>query len=695
MMKDRMMNEDLDVENVGIMQGFMDSMRGDEDEGDEDTAEMEGDDYANLGRRPDSPEILMNNLRGDMRSIEARRDELADLVGYAAAAETPEPVLAMLQQVLAGQGPGAAGGIGALPPSMDMAQGPQPPMAPPQMPPGMPGAPGAEMAPPPTDGGIAELLAAAGGAPGGAPVMPPDGALAMPAEGSPNGPPPMQMARGGIVQRFQAGSDEDGVTPAGAGTSSLGFTPTPEMLAQARTQFMNTLSQPPLAVPDLKSETERRTQMYQDILGDNTDSRQAQLLLSLGQRALGFAGNVDDQGRPLRGSFLSRAAQSARTLPAEMSQFISAADKEQRQARMLGLQAAEKEIETTRGANLKLLETQRKGYADILKAAGKAKTETGPFGSGLDGRSLEMFVKHAPAYAKNELDPETERYFLSAVTNYTQPTLVEFTDPLTGEKGLRERRNDLPDFVRTALKARGTSVPAAGGRPSATGTGQAPRPEPIAAGGAAVPVTPSVGPRPAPVVGATSADLPAEVAPIVQGATQSTFFDLASTGTGFVPVLVSGIARNVPLEAAGRIRPEFQQATTMLENMRNRVVNVLQESPRFAEGERTQILRELNLGPRLLDNKQSFINQIVAVDNVFDSIESKTKTLTGARNTGIEKRREAFKKLEEVNFIRDLLGVRARKIDNTEQWKSAAPGEYLVLDPTRKIYVYAQKKGGQ
>jgi hypothetical protein len=685
MMKDKMMNEDLDVENIGIMQGFMDSMSEEgEDEGESDDDEYEGNDYSSMDRRPDSPEILMNNLRGDMRSIDARRDELADLVGYAAAAETPEPVLAMLQPVLAAQGPGAAGGIGALPPSAAMAQGPQPPMAPPAMPPGMPGAPGAEMAPPPTDGGIAALLGAAGGAPGGAPPMPPGGA--------PGAQPPVQMARGGIVQRFQAGSDEDGVTPAGEGASSLGFNPTPEMVAQARTQFMNTLAQKPLAVPDLKAETERRTQMYKDILGDNTDSRQAQLLLSLGQRALGFAGNVDDQGRPLRGSFLSRAAQASRTLPAEMSQFIAATDKEQRQARMLGLQAAEKEIETTRGSNLKLLETQRKGYADILKAAGKGKTEAGPFGSGLAGRTMEMFVKYAPDYAKGTLDPETERYFLTAVTNYTQPTLVESVNPLTGEKSLREQRNELPDFVRTALKARGTPA-AAGGRPGPTG--QAPRPAPAAAGTGAAPVTPVTPPRPAPAVGATDADVPPEVAPVVQAAAQSTFFDLASTGTGFVPVLVAGVARNVPLEAAGRIKPEFQQATTMLENMRNRVVNVLQENPRFAEGERKQILSELNLGPRLLDNKQSFINQLVAVDNVFDGIEAKTKSLTEAKNTGMEKRREAFKKLEEVNFIRDLLGVRARKIDGTEQWKAAAPGEYLVFDPTRKIYVYAQKKGGR
>lgn len=686
MMKDKMMSEDMDVENVGIMQGFMDSMNeDDEDEGEEDDDEMEGNDYADLDRRPDSPEILMNNLRGDMRSIEARRDELADLVGYAAAAETPEPVLAMLQPVLAAQGPaGAAGaGIGALPPSAAMAQGPQPPMAPPAMPPGMPGAPGAEMAPPPTDGGIAALLGAAGGAPGGAPPMPP------------GGQPPVQMARGGIVQRFQAGSDEDGVTPAGEGSSSLGFAPTPEMLAQARTQFMNTLAQKPLVVPDLKAETERRTQMYKDILGDNTDSRQAQLLLSLGQRALGFAGNVDDQGRPLRGSFLSRMAQASRTLPAEMSQFIAATDKEQRQARMLGLQAAEKEIETTRGSNLKLLETQRKGYADILKAAGKGKTEAGPFGSGLAGRTMEMFVKYAPDYAKGTLDPETERYFLTAVTNYTQPTVERYKDPDTDVMKEVVRRNELPDFVRTALKARGFTVPAASGAPTAV-TGSA-RPAPSApAGGPAATIRPVPAPTAAaPIVGATTADLPQEVVPIVQSAAQSTMFDLAGTGTGFVPVLVAGVARNVPLEAAGRIKPEFQQGTTMVENMRNRIVNVLQENPRFAEGERKQILNELNLGPRLLDNKQSFINQIVALDNVLDGIESKTRELSTTAKVGSDNRKAANKKLEEIGFVRDLIGVRARKIDGTEAWKAAPPGEYLVLDPTRKIYVYAQKKGGQ
>ena len=97
--------EEKDVENVGIMAGFKELFEDEddmmEDEDMVDAAEM-------TDRRPDSPEILMNNLRGDMRSIDARREELADMVGYDAAMETPDEVLALLQSTL-------GAGIGGLP----------------------------------------------------------------------------------------------------------------------------------------------------------------------------------------------------------------------------------------------------------------------------------------------------------------------------------------------------------------------------------------------------------------------------------------------------------------------------------------------------------------------------------------------------------------------------------------------------
>lgn len=132
--------------NVGIMQGFEDEM--------DDEMEDEMEESSPMSRTPQNPEILMNNLRGDIRSIDARYLELAQMVGEDAAMETPPEVLAMLQGQLGAQAqtpPVPAGGIGSL------QQADQGAAAPPMMPPGMEGAPpfppgGAEQAPPTPDG---------------------------------------------------------------------------------------------------------------------------------------------------------------------------------------------------------------------------------------------------------------------------------------------------------------------------------------------------------------------------------------------------------------------------------------------------------------------------------------------------------------------------------------------------------------
>ena len=143
--------------NSGIMAGFEDM-------------EPEEDEMPPMARNPQNPEILMNNLRGDFRSVDARYAELAQMVGEEAASETPPEVLAMLQPQLAA--PAAPpqppqGGIGALPQGAGMAPPPEMmgSMAPP-MPQGMEGAPpfpqgGADNAPPTPDG-LPPLRAAAG-----------------------------------------------------------------------------------------------------------------------------------------------------------------------------------------------------------------------------------------------------------------------------------------------------------------------------------------------------------------------------------------------------------------------------------------------------------------------------------------------------------------------------------------------------
>ena len=137
------MVDDDQVENVGIMSGFMDDLEGLLEElSAEEMEGMEEGDEADMARTmkrsPDSPEILMNNLRGDMRSIDARREELSDLVGFREAEETPEGVLALLQPILGQQAaPMPPQGMPAMPPQAMPPMPPQgmPPMMPPQ---GMP-----------------------------------------------------------------------------------------------------------------------------------------------------------------------------------------------------------------------------------------------------------------------------------------------------------------------------------------------------------------------------------------------------------------------------------------------------------------------------------------------------------------------------------------------------------------------------
>jgi hypothetical protein len=682
-MNKKMMREDDDVENMGIMQGFMDSMAEDDDENEGDD---EGDPEMMMDRRPDTPEILMNNLRGDMRSVSARRDELADLVGYQAATETPDSVLAMLQPVLAQQG---GGGIGALPQSQDMAQGPQPPMmggAPGMPPPGMPPMPpGAGMPPPPQQGGIAELMAGmGGGAPGGG-MPPPPQQGGMP----PGGQPPIAMARGGYVQNFSRGSNENGVTPA-EGTAvpdDLMMFP-PDVVAAAKKSSMDLFNQKAAPTPTLSGAMAARLPEYTKLLGADRGASEAQMLFDLGQRAFGFAANVDDSGRPLRGSFMSRLAGATRTLPAAMGKRIDEIGKIDRQLKVLALQQGEKDIDQVTAQNAALQKRKGDLINQVLTAQSRIDAKkagekpAGPLGKGSKGDILNYITQYAPLYAAGSLEPEQRNAFVMAVTDYTQPSSVEFTDPLTQAKSVRTQRNELPPFVMEAL---GNKLP---GMPTSSAV-TAP------AAGSTAPVRPPAEALPgAPTsafLGLTPNNTNPDTYQVASTAPKTTFFDFAGTGTGFVPVMVAGVARNVPVDAVGKIGPEFQQSTAMLTSMSNRIVNALQENPRFVEGERVMIKKELDIEPRLLSNKNAYINQIIALDNVFEGIENKTYSVLNEPKTGITSRNEAAKKLEEIGAVREMLGIQQRTFlptapnynsdEDRRKWAALPPGQYIVLNP--------------
>jgi hypothetical protein len=329
-MKEKLqMVDDDQVENVGIMSGFMDEIDEllEEISGEEQEEGDDADMARMMARTPDSPEILMNNLRGDMRSIDARREELADLVGFREAEETPEGVLALLQPILAQQA------APAMPMPAPMPQG---------MPPEMAG-----MAPPPMPAGPAPAMAGIGG-------LPMD-----------QGPAPMAMANGGMVQYFQEGSEEPQGSDPGGVTPNSGAYP-PEVVAAAIERYKAIMNQQPETVPTLQAGMDASLPMYQELLGSDPKDTQAQMLFDIGQAALGYAGNVGPDGQPLRGSAAARLAGATRELPGRIGARAAGMSKEAQALKMAALQAAQGERTAAQERNLALGERQGEIYKDIV-----------------------------------------------------------------------------------------------------------------------------------------------------------------------------------------------------------------------------------------------------------------------------------------------------------------------------------------
>ena len=615
-----MKNKMMDVENVGIMQGFLNQVGEEEDELEEEEGSEESSSARILNRRPDSPEILMNNLRGDMRSIDARREELADLVGYDAAAETPETVLAMLQPVLAQQG-----GLGALPQSSDMAQGPQAPMPPPSggdmgvPPPGAPPLPPGGP-PPPAGGDMAALLAAAGPPPGGGmapggmmPGGPPPGAGPMIGPDGqpipPEGMPPIQMYRGGEVQRFVKGSTKEGVTPENE----------EDLPEDQKDDFTGYGAQGAASFPpefaglfkgpgDLRAAVKEKEGIYGELLGEDKKASQAQLLFALAQTGLQFAGNVDAQGRPLRGSFASRLAGATAGLPGQINQFIADKDKNSRAVRMAAIESVERERSAEAKAQVDM-------FGDMLRASTAESKNRAPrtFGTGGIGPFLEFM--HAPgvydAYVNGQLNPDQVRFFEEGAKRViadgrprTEESInargqtitkeIPGTDTSLWENALALRNENLQlgNLSEPGGLPPSSTIPVG---PDTTSPGLA-----VAGGPTEIPVGTSgptdgtSGPRRLP--------------------TPRTIWDMRNTLVFFNRAQAS-FGANVPM--AGSIEAQGQRDFSYFENSVGELVKSLQQNPRFPEGERESIEKKLNLLASVFSDEDSFSNKIRGVDRLL------------------------------------------------------------------------------
>jgi hypothetical protein len=642
-MKNKMMEKD--AENVGIMAGFKDMLEMEDDDldemGEEDRVASEV-----MGRSPKSPEILMNNLRGDMRSIDARVDELADMVGYRAAKDTPQEVLALLQPVLAQQQ-----GIGAAPASAELMQGPQPPMAPPPMPPGAPPMPAGGEAP----GGMppemmAAMMGGAGGPQGMAGPPPPEtGGIA--------GAPPIAMARGGYVQNFQAGSTEDGVTPADETVPSEREAPLlkypTNMVSAAQQGMQELIARQPQRLPNLADLTKQREPAYRTILGDTKGASEAQMLFALGQRAFNFGANVDDQGRPLRGSFISRLSGAVRTLPQDMMARVAEIDKGERAIKMAALQASEKDIDQIQAANNELIKQKRALFGNIVAAEArvsaadakeKAKPQKGPFGT---KEVLNMFARTAPLLAEGKLSPEQVYDLDTAVTEYTQENTLEVTDPVTGNKSYRTQKNRLPPHVITAYQLVGRPIPYY--------TGDTPvAPEKPGAKASA----PSGNISGAP--GTIPANVPAEAKDAYVALNTPKDQKTLWNQRGLVAGPVQYIKTMPVLRVFGQVDAQADEARTFFDSARRSLIKALAANPRYPVSEMQAIEKEIDIAPAFFDNPNSLGNRLIGIEDFLNQRLKAAEADSVNPDFPVASRQAALDEIKELKNFNKVAGIPPR-----------------------------------
>lgn len=571
-----------EVENVGIMQGFMDDLSEifeDEDEGEDSD---EADAARMMDRAPDSPEILMNNLRGDMRSVDARVEELANMVGYRAAAETPMEVLALLQPVLAGQG------IASLP---------------------VGGAPGQAMPPMPPVPAAPQMQPA--GAP---PAMPAGGIASLPQGDS----VPLQMNKGGIVQYFQDGSDGEGETP--VSNSPFSNDVASQYRDEVQAYITNLMNQTPMAVPSLQQSMQERLPMYEKLLGTgDKDSMRAAMLFDIAQTALGYAGNVGPQGQPLRGSAAARLAGAASALPGQIGERLAAQQQQDQAVRLAALQAAEKDVQAIREANLDLTKEQRSLMSSLARSP--TGSTSSAFGSSMEGRARAYVTENYDLYAQGLLSPEEKAQFEMAVSILQQPRTE--TDPIT-QRTVRITPT-LPDFVEDALAAAGMSSGQAGEEQTLL------QRDPL-----------SVNPR---------TDSYYE-----QG--MPSLFN-AATAVGPIPALKAfvfqtPILNTVATSDAGNVT----QGRQFIESVKNALTAGFEAgTDRFSNTERQQLLDDLNVLASVIDTPEAFQTRLFALDDALQGFQE--AALSTYRNTGMpaEDSRAAARKLADIHEIRALVGA--------------------------------------
>lgn len=344
-----------------------------------------------------------------------------------------------------------------------------------------------------------------------------------------------------------------------------------------------------------------------------------------------------------------------------------------------GAEEADRILKETPGiAEAMSPETRRSFDSAITVARVKAAKEKREnlFGGGATGRALEIMTDNAQAFSAGLLSPQDERMFIAAVTHYQQPTMRGF-DPVTGKPIFGAPQ--IPPFVAEALRARGAGAGSVTGQPQPAQQGRPQQPQPSSGGGQ--PRQPSQQPgAPRPTPRTPSAPQP--------GNESETIWNMTGLVAGPVPWAANAASRT-PVVGDMMQFPQMTTARATVENLSRDLINVSRNNPRFSEGERKSLEKEIEIRPEFFDTPASLRQRIIGIDNALAERQKNfAKVVSGESAASTEDRRMALDMLRAIVAFREKLGLppRLKKIEERE----ALPDGAEYIDPTGVV----RRKGG-
>lgn len=270
--------------------------------------------------------------------------------------------------------------------------------------------------------------------------------------------------------------------------------------------------------------------------------------------------------------------------------------------------------------------------ADIDRMLKRNQSEPG-FGNSLQGRALDYVNSNAEAFAAGLLSPDEGRRFVASYNAAYGAKMVR--DPMTGL--FTEQAPSVPQFVQDSFESGqqyygGVVSPKAG--PQFEGTAQVgssmadqtvPQTQAAQTGGSAAATAPAT-------QAATQTAAQGQQPSVAERTLWSRRENLVGVGVG----VESGVA-GAPLgigEAivnparAQQLRSDRQYATTITNNL----VTALQNNPRYPEGERQAILKEVNIGPEVFTSMPAFEGKLLGINQVVTEREIRARE---AMNTSI------------------------------------------------------------